>query len=141
MFTSGSIWALYTRRDLLLFAGLLGALAAATRNVGLLLLIPLFIEWYRNRREFGSSGLAGILLVPTGLVAYGIFLAGRFRGPDDLRPPARGILGAHAYVSPVATLQGAWSFAVEGAGYWLQPGARSIHGRVFRAVARSLKQH
>lgn len=118
--TTGCIWALYVRRDLL-FAGLLGALAAATRNLGLLLLIPLFIEWYRNRREFGSSGLAGVLLVPTGLFAYGIFLAGRF---GDLFVSARQQeeYWGRTLVSPVATLQGAWTSAVEGAGYWLQPG-------------------
>ena len=119
MFTTGSIWALYVRRDLL-FAGLLGALAAATRNLGLLLLIPLFIEWYRNRREFGSGGLSGILLVPAGLLAYGIFLAGRFGDPFISVRQQEEYWG-RTFVSPVATLQGAWSSAVEGAGYWLQP--------------------
>ncbi|CAN5554530.1 membrane protein [soil metagenome] len=121
MFTTGSIWALYTRRDLL-FAGLLGALAAATRNLGLLLLIPLFIEWYRNRREFGSGGLAGIFLVPTGLIAYGIFLAGRFGEPFISARQQEEYWG-RTFVSPVATLQGAWNSAVEGAGYWLEPAA------------------
>ncbi|MGF1470352.1 MAG: glycosyltransferase family 39 protein [Rubrobacteraceae bacterium] len=118
-FTTGCAWAMYTRRDLLL-AGLLGALAAATRNLGLLLLIPLFIEWYRNRREFGSGGLAGVLLVPTGLLAYGIFLAGRFGDPLVSARQQEEYWG-RTFVSPVATLQGAWSSAVEGAGYWLQP--------------------
>ncbi len=121
MFTTGSIWALYTRRDLL-FAGLLGALAAATRNLGLLLLIPLFIEWYRNRREFGSGGLAGMLLVPTGLIAYGIFLARRFGDPLVSARQQEEYWG-RTFVSPVATLQGAWNSAVEGAGYWLEPAA------------------
>ena len=120
MFTTGSIWALYTRRDLLL-AGLLGGLAAATRNLGLLLLIPLFIEWYRNRREFGSSGLAGILLVPVGLLAYVIFLAGRFGDPFISARQQEEYWG-RTFVNPAATLQGAWNSAVEGAGYWLQPG-------------------
>lgn len=54
-FTTGSFWAAYVRRDLLL-AGLLGALAAATRNFGVLLLIPLAHEWLRNRQEFGRRG-------------------------------------------------------------------------------------
>ena len=120
MFTTGSIWALYTRRDLFL-AGLLGALAAATRNVGLLLLIPLFIEWYRNRREFGSGGLASLLLVPVGLVSYGIFLAGRFGDPLVSARQQEEYWG-RTFVSPVATLQGAWTSAVESAGYWLRPG-------------------
>jgi hypothetical protein len=121
MFTTGSIWALYVRRDLF-FAGLLGALAAATRNVGLLLLIPLFVEWYRNRREFGSGGLAGLLLVPAGLISYGIFLAGRFGDPFISARQQEEYWG-RTFESPVATLQGAWNFAVEGAGYWLKPAA------------------
>ena len=121
MFTTGCVWAMYTRRDPLL-AGLLGALAAATRNLGLLLLIPLFIEWYRNRRDFGSGGLAGIFLVPTGLIAYGIFLAGRFGDPLISARQQEEYWG-RTFVSPVATLQGAWNSAVEGAGYWLEPAA------------------
>ena len=119
LFTTGSVWALYVRRDLLL-AGLLGALAAATRNLGLLLLIPLFIEWYRNRREFGSGGLAGILLVPVGILSYGIFLAGRFGDPMISARQQEDYWG-RTFVSPVATLQGAWQTAGEGAGYFLRP--------------------
>lgn len=117
--TTGCIWALYTRRDLLL-AGLLGALAAATRNLGLLLLIPLLVEWYRNRREFGSAGLAGILLVPAGIIAYGIFLAGRFGDPFIAARQQEEYWG-RTFVSPVATLQQAWQTAAEDASYWLQP--------------------
>jgi hypothetical protein len=79
-FTTGSFWAAYVRRDLLL-AGILGALAAATRNFGVLLLIPLGYEWLRHRREFGWSGVWKIGLVPTGLVGYVIFLWDRFGYP------------------------------------------------------------
>ena len=135
MFTTGSIWALYVRRDLL-FAGLLGTLAAATRNLGLLLLIPLFIEWYRNRREFGTGGLAGILLVPTGLISYGIFLAGRFGDPFISARQQEEYWG-RTFVSPVATLQGAWSSAVEGASYWLQPTALFLSASSAPSLAAS----
>ena len=121
MFTTGSVWASYTRRGLLL-AGLLGALAAATRNLGLILLIPLFIEWYRNRREFGNGGLAGILLVPVGIFAYAIFLVGKFGDPMISVRQQEEYWG-RTFVSPVATLQGAWSSAVDGAGYFLNPTA------------------
>ncbi len=51
-FTAGAYWAADVRRHFLL-AGILGAFAAGTRNFGVLLLIPLFYEWLRNRREFG----------------------------------------------------------------------------------------
>lgn len=120
MLTSGSVWALYTRRDLLL-AGLFGALAAATRNLGLLLLIPLFVEWYRSRREFGNSGLAGIFLVPVGILAYGVFLAGRFGDPMISARQQEEYWG-RTFVNPVVTLQAAWQSAVDGAGYFLNPG-------------------
>lgn len=119
MFTTGSIWALCTRRDLLL-AGLMGGLAAATRNLGLLLLIPLFIEWYRDRREFGSGGLAGIFLVPVGLLAYGIFLAGRFRDPMISARQQEDYWG-RTFTNPVLTLQQGWQTAVDGAGFLLRP--------------------
>lgn len=117
--TTGSVWALYVRRDLLI-AGLLGALAAATRNLGLLLLIPLFVEWYRNRREFRSGGLAGVLLVPAGIIAYAVFLAGRFGSPLVFARQQEEYWG-RTFTSPVATVQRAWDTAVEGAGYWLDP--------------------
>lgn len=120
MLTSGSVWALYTRRDLLL-AGLFGALAAATRNLGLLLLIPLFVEWYKSRREFGNSGLAGIFLVPVGILAYGIFLAGRFGDPMISARQQEEYWG-RTFVNPVVTLQQAWQSGVDGASYFLNPG-------------------
>ena len=66
-FTAGSFWAAYVRRDLLL-TGLFGALAAATRNLGVLLLIPLGYEFLRHRREFGWRGLLALGLVPVGLM-------------------------------------------------------------------------
>jgi len=70
--STGSFWAARVQRNLLLAASL-GALAAATRNLGLLLLIPLASEWLRSRREFGWRGL-WLGLVPTGLLAYMSFL-------------------------------------------------------------------
>src|ERR671928_98277 len=78
--TAGSYWAVRVRRNLLV-AGLLGALAAATRNVGVILLVPLSLEWLRNRREFGARGLAGLALVPAGLFGYMALLWGRFGEP------------------------------------------------------------
>src|SRR5215212_7069492 len=66
-FAAGSYWAAYVRRDLLL-AGLWGALATATRNSGVLLLIPLVYLWLRNRSEFGWRGLWELALVLVGLL-------------------------------------------------------------------------
>lgn len=78
--TTGAYWAARVRRDLLL-AGILGALATATRNVGLLLLIPLGYEWMRHREEHGWKGLAPLGLVPAGLAAYTLYLWARFGDP------------------------------------------------------------
>jgi hypothetical protein len=58
-------------------AGGLGALAAATRSAGLLLLVPLFLLWWdaRRRREAGAPELLWLALVPTGLGAFCAYLA------------------------------------------------------------------
>lgn len=47
--TAGCFWSLYVRRDILL-AGLFGCLAAATRNIGVLLLLPIAYECLRAQR-------------------------------------------------------------------------------------------
>lgn len=117
--TTGTIWAAYVRRDLLL-AGILGALAAATRNLGVLLLIPLFLEWRRNRREFGTSGLVALGLVPVGLIAYAVFLAGRF-GDPLVFVRQQGEYWGRTLTNPLTTAQNAWTAAGEGAGYILDP--------------------
>lgn len=117
--TTGTIWAALVRRDLLL-AGILGALAAATRNLGVLLLIPLFMEWHRNRREFGTSGLVSLGLVPAGLLAYVVFLAGKF-GDPLVFVRQQGEFWGRTPTNPVATLQRAWTAAGEGMVYVLDP--------------------
>ena len=117
--TAGSVWAAFVRRDLLL-AGLFGALAAATRNVGVLLLVPLFAEWARHRGELGPRGLVGMALVPAGLAVYAAYLWARFGDPllfarqqDDYWN--REISG------PLATLGDAWTAAGVGMRYVLDP--------------------
>jgi hypothetical protein len=117
--TTGTVWAAYVRRDLLL-AGILGALAAATRNLGVLLLIPLFLEWSRNRREFGTPGLLALGLVPAGLVAYVVFLAGRF-GDPLVFARQQGEYWGRTPTNPLVTLGEAWQAAGDGARYVLQP--------------------
>src|SRR5918998_1734133 len=101
-------------------AGVFGALAAATRNVGVLLLVPLFAEWARHRGELGSRGLVGMALVPAGLAAYAAYLWARFGDPllfarqqDDYWN--REISG------PLATLGDAWTAAGVGMRYVLDP--------------------
>jgi Mannosyltransferase (PIG-V) len=57
-------------------AGALGALAAATRSAGLLLVVPLVLLWFDERRRGGRPrDLGWLALVPAGLGAYCGYLA------------------------------------------------------------------
>jgi Mannosyltransferase (PIG-V) len=82
--SAGSIWAMRVRKDLLL-ACVLGGFAAATRNVGMFLVVPLFIEWIRGGGLEGGrerlGGLVSLGLVPAGLLAYMGYLWIRFGDP------------------------------------------------------------
>jgi hypothetical protein len=118
-FATGSFWAAYVRRDLLL-AGVLGALAAATRNLGVLLLIPLCYEWLRNRREFGWRGVLGVGIVPVGLVGYALFLWYRF-GDPLIFARQQSVHWNRELTSPLTTLREAWGKAGDGLGYVLDP--------------------
>ena len=117
--TAGTLWAALVRRDLLV-AGLLGALAAATRNVGVLLLVPLLFEWMRHRREFGLRGALGVVLVPAGLVAYAAYLWARF-GDPLVFARQQGDYWNREVSGPLATLGDAWTAAGVGVGYVLDP--------------------
>src|SRR5215203_6003540 len=118
-FAAGSYWAAYVRRDLLL-AGLWGALAAATRNSGVLLLIPLVYLWLRNRSEFGWRGLWQLALVPAGLLGYMIFLWYEF-GDPLMFANAQTTGWGRELTNPLATLEHAWTSAAEGLKYVLDP--------------------
>ena len=116
---AGSLWAAYVRRDMLL-AGLLGALAAATRNSGVLLLIPLLYEWLRDRQEFGWRGLWEMALVPTGLLGYMAFLWARF-GDPMVFAHAQSDYWGRELTNPLTTLEDAWTAAGESMSYLLDP--------------------
>jgi len=118
--TAGSFWAAYVRRNLLL-AGLLGALATATRNTGVLLLIPLVYEWLRHRQEFGWRGMLGLALVPSGLVGYMTFLWIRFGDPLTFAHQQRTF--GRVLTDPGTALLTAWTRAGEGARWLLDPAA------------------
>jgi hypothetical protein len=117
--TAGTVWAALVRRDFLV-AGLFGALAAATRNVGVLLLVPLFFEWLRHRRDFGVRGVLGMALVPAGLSAYAAYLWARF-GDPLLFARQQGDYWNREVSGPLATLGDAWRAAGVGMGYVLDP--------------------
>lgn len=119
--TAGAVWAARVRRNLLL-AGLLGALAAATRNLGVLLVIPLFFEWLRLRREFGVRGLAGLALVPAGLAGYAIFLRERF-GDPLIFARQQSAYWEREPTNPLTTMEKAWHTAGNGIKYVIDPSA------------------
>ncbi|MCA3749178.1 MAG: hypothetical protein IN808_08600 [Rubrobacter sp.] len=132
--SAGSLWAGLVRRDLLL-AGLLGALAAATRNLGVLLALPLLFEWWRCRRELGPRSLAGVALVPAGLLGYMAFLWARFG--DPLLFAGQQSYWGRALTAPSVTARMAWEAAAEGAGYLLQPSALFLDTSPTPALAAS----
>jgi hypothetical protein len=117
--SAGAVWAALVRRNLLL-AGLLGSLAAATRNLGVILLLPLFFEWLRYRREFGLRGLAGVALVPAGFLGYAAFLWGRFGDPLVFARQQDEYWGREL-TNPFTTLGDAWQAARDGARYLFDP--------------------
>src|SRR5215211_5924221 len=118
-FAAGSYWAAYVRRNLLL-AGLLGALAAATRNTGVLLLIPLVYLWLHNRSEFGWRGVWKIALVPAGLLGYMLFLWYRF-GDPLVFADAQAIYWGRELTNPLVTLAKALVSAAYGLKSVLDP--------------------
>ncbi len=77
--SGGSLWAARVRKDLLLGCVLAG-LAGATRNVGVFLVVPLFIEWLKDARHYRWRG-AYLALAPSGLVGYMVYLWWRFGDP------------------------------------------------------------
>lgn len=117
--SAGTVWAALVRRNLLL-AGVLGGLAATTRNPGVLLLIPLGYEWLRNRDEFGLRGLASLGLVPTGLLAYVGFLWVRF-GEPFVFVREQATYWGRGLRNPISTLDQAWRTAGWGAEHFLHP--------------------
>jgi hypothetical protein len=79
--SAGSLWALRVRKDLLL-ACALAALATATRNVGVFLIVPLAYEWLKGWREYGPwRGAACLALASSGLLWYAAYLWLRFGDP------------------------------------------------------------
>jgi hypothetical protein len=115
--SAGSFWAAAVRRDLLL-AGVLGALAAATRNLGVLLLIPLGYEWLSSRREFGWWRALYIGIVPAGLVGYMTFLWARF-GDPLVTMKQQSAYWSREPTNPLTTLREAWTLAGLGIRYIL----------------------
>jgi hypothetical protein len=115
--SAGSMWAMRVRKDLLL-ACVLAGFAAATRNVGIFLVVPLMYEWIKDIERFRWRGVY-LLLAPGGLFAYMVYLWMRF-GDPLLFYKAQENWGRQA-TGPLDTASRAWGAAVEGAGRLLEP--------------------
>ncbi|MDX5894814.1 glycosyltransferase family 39 protein [Rubrobacter radiotolerans] len=133
--SAGCFWAAYVRRDFLL-AGVLGAFAAATRNLGVLLVLPLFFEWWRWRRDLGFRDLLFVGLVPAGLLAYAGYLWARF-GDPLLFAWQQGDYWGRTLTNPSVTAAAAWESAVVGAEYLTRPAALFLDGSPAASLAAS----
>lgn len=84
-----SLWA--ARRSRWVVAGVTGALAAATRNLGLLLILPLAVEAFHQRRERGAPLVvpllcaAGVAVGTLAVMAYWQGAAGDALAPVHLQ--------------------------------------------------------
>jgi hypothetical protein len=115
----GSVWAARVRGDFVLAAGF-GCLAAATRNVGVLLLLPLVHEWVRQRGRRDWLGAAPLALVPAGLLAY-MFWLWRWSGHPLLFSTVVRQTWGRRLANPVDTVSRAWDAASIGAHWAAHP--------------------
>ncbi len=116
----GAIWAVRVRKDLLLGC-ILAGFAAATRNVGIFLVVPLAYEWIVAQGGWEGKRREGLYLAlaPSGLIVYMGYLWVRF-GDPLLFYSAQKNWGRHA-TGPLSTAGRAWASAVEGAGRLIEP--------------------
>jgi hypothetical protein len=114
----GSIWAARVRGSFVL-AGVLGCVAAGTRNVGVFLVLPLVHEWLGQRREQRAHGLA-IALVPWGLFAY-MFWLWRWTAHPLLFTTVVKQTWGRKLANPFHTLSRAWDVARDGAVFAVHP--------------------
>ena len=116
---AGSLWALYVRRHLAI-AGLFAYFAAMTRNVGVVLVLPIAWEFLRRGRATVFDGLVGVAGPLAGLGCYLIYL---WRGTS------KPLLFASAYrtnwgrkpADPFTTAASAWGKADNGLPYLGHP--------------------
>jgi Mannosyltransferase (PIG-V) len=118
--TTGSLWAVIVRRSFFL-ACLLAYFATLTRNVGVLLIVPLAFELMRQRQRPRWPGVVTLLLIPAALGAY-LFFMWRSTGDPLLFVHQQGETWQRELTNPLTTISDAWSTAREGVDEILDPG-------------------
>ena len=108
-----SFW--WARRQRWLLAGLAGAVAAATRNLGFLLIVPLLFEARSQERAIDErrwDRLVGACLPLLGAVSYATYWA--IRTGDPLRPIHAQGAWLRQLSFPIVTLGNAAAYALRG---------------------------
>jgi hypothetical protein len=115
----------FARRDRWWLAGLMGALAAATRNVGIVIALALVVEAFHQRRENGVSlveRLAASCLVALGPLLYFLWWQVRyqhFTAPFDAQARWHRTFD-WPWMTVLRALRAAWDASSNpGGGYWL----------------------
>ena len=78
----------FIRKKEFIIAGILALFASATRITGVLLVIPIYMEWRNQLKQIENTaycgflkGIIGITLAPVGLLLYMLFLYLKFYNP------------------------------------------------------------
>jgi Mannosyltransferase (PIG-V) len=137
--STGALWAIRVRRNLLL-ACLLAGLASATRNVGVFLAIPLALEWVRAgglQERRGRWHVVYLALAPSGLIAYMGYLWTKFGDPLRFYSAQRD--WGREPTGPATTAIRTWDVAEQGAvilrdpQLWTQPSLGRLADRISAA--------
>jgi hypothetical protein len=133
---AGAVWALRVRGNLLL-ALVFVFFAAETRNVGILVLVPVAYEALVRQRRRPLTTVPALLLSAGGFAAWLFFLWRRYGTPFYFQRVDAEIWGRHLR-APWHTLARAWNQAVHGAGYTIHPArvfATADGGPAFKIAA------
>ncbi|HEX2027256.1 MAG TPA: hypothetical protein VHF25_04580, partial [Nitriliruptorales bacterium] len=136
LFLATSAWALvWARRGGWARAGWLAGAAALTRNVGVLLVLPLLLEAWRQRREGRHTGpavwFAAVAGAPLGLMLFAGFGWLRFGTPLGTVEAQTG--WEREWSLPTASLGDAWRFAIDTPGLY-PSGYHTMDLIIFAAV-------
>ncbi len=141
LFLATTAWTLvWARRGRWAPAAALAFAATLTRHVGVLLVLPLLYELWRQRRREGrpvgvGAFAAAFAAAPAGLAAYGLFSWWRWGTP--LAPLRAQSVWEREWMLPTESLGNAWRFATETPGLY-PSGYHSTDLIIFTPVAAAV---